>query len=111
MLSNNKGFFLLELLLSLSAWFMLGMFFFPLLVDLSNQSLQLEVDKMAKKLLFNELHANLIDNQAFSSYTLVQNGVEYKLHWRESEVPNQKEVCVEIEKKYHTKSVLCAKPE
>ncbi|MEH7013928.1 hypothetical protein V7087_24480, partial [Neobacillus niacini] len=69
MLWKNDGFFLLELLLSLSAWFMLGMFFIPLLMDLSYQSQQLVRDKKAKQFLFEELQANLVEDRSNSSYS------------------------------------------
>ena len=98
MLKSTRGFFLLELLLSLSAWLMLSLFFLPLLIDLREQSLHLELESKAKQLMYEELQSKLINNKTFSNYTSILNGVEYQILWKDSDAVNQKEVCVRIEK-------------
>lgn len=110
MLVKNNGFFLLELLLSLSVWFMIGLFFVPLLMDLTNQSKELELDKKAKQLLFEELHAKLIDESINSSYSIFDNGHEYKIYW--NEIAGQTEVCVTIEENISLpEKKICIQPE
>ena len=94
---KNDGYFLLELLLSLSALFMLSMFFVPLLIDLANQSQQLIRDKRAKQFLFEELQANLIEDRTNTHYAITLNETEYKIYWRLTSVSGQKEVCVKVE--------------
>ncbi|ETI67331.1 hypothetical protein [Neobacillus vireti] len=98
MLRNNKGFFLLELLLSLSALLMLSLFLLPLLMDLKGQSRQLGVENKARQLMYEELQAKLIANPTFTNYTFVENGVEYKIIWKDSLTAGQKEVCVRVER-------------
>jgi competence protein ComGE len=97
MLWKNDGFFLLELLLSLSALFMLSMFFVPLLIDFANQSQQLMRDKRAKQFLFEELQANLIEDRINTHYSVTLNGTEYTIYWRLNAVNGQKEVCVKVD--------------
>lgn len=112
MLLKNNGFFLLELLLSLSIWFMICLFFIPLLIDLKSQSLQLDVDKKANQLLFEELQANLIDNGIFTSYSVTHNGLEFKIIWRDTPDISQKEVCVKVEKNaIYAETEICIIPE
>jgi competence protein ComGE len=112
MLSKNDGYFLLELLLSLSAWFMMGTFFIPLLMDISNQSRQLVQDKKAKQFLFEELQANLVEDRTNSKYSIFHNGTEYKIYWAQSTVNGQKEVCVEVDgNTYLPRTKLCKLPE
>lgn len=107
MLSKNNGFFLLELLFSLSVWLMLGLFFVPLLMDLKNQSQQLEINKKANQLLFEELHAKLIDDHVYSGYSIFAKGRKYQIIWREA--TGEKEVCVSVaESSYQQKSEICA---
>ena len=89
---------MLELLLSLSAWLMLSLFFLPLLIDLRGQSRQLELESKARQLMYEELQSKLINNNTFSNYTTILNGVEYQIIWKDSDAVNQKEVCVRIEK-------------
>jgi competence protein ComGE len=109
LLKSNKGFFLLELLLSLSAWFMLCLFILPLLIELNNQSLQLEVNKKAEQLLYEELQAKLNDGRSYTSYTTFYHGIEYKIIWRDLASIGQKEVCVKVEKNSYSfqKTELC----
>ncbi|MDF2856608.1 MAG: hypothetical protein K0Q87_2459 [Neobacillus sp.] len=111
MLSKNDGFFLLELLLSLSAWFMISLFFIPLLIELKSQSIQLEVDKKITHLLYEELQANLINGIA-TNYSVTHNGLEYQINWSDTPGSSQKEVCVKVEKNaISAKTEKCATPE
>ncbi|MDQ1001526.1 competence protein ComGE [Neobacillus niacini] len=112
MLWKNDGFFLLELLLSLSAWFMMGMFFMPLLMELSNQSQQLVRDKKAVQFLYEELQANLTEDRTNSNYSILHNGTEYKIYWNQSSGTGQKEVCVKIEgNSFLPRTEICKVPE
>jgi competence protein ComGE len=112
MLWKNDGFFLLELLLSLSAWFMMSMFFMPLLMELSHQSQQLVRDKKAVQFLFEELQANLTEDRTNSNYSIYHNGTEYKIYWIQSSDIGQKEVCVKVDKTaFLPKTEICKVPE
>jgi competence protein ComGE len=112
MLRKNDGFFLLELLLSLSAWFMMSMFFMPLLMELSHQSQQLVRDKKAVQFLFEELQANLTEDRTNSNYSINHNGTEYKIYWIQSSDIGQKEVCVKVDKTaFLPKTEICKVPE
>jgi len=98
MLQNNKGFFLLELLLSLSALLLLCLYLLPLLMDVTTQAQQLEIKGTAKKLLYAELQSKLIGNRTFIDYEFLQNRIVYKINWQDTSITNQKEVCVKVEK-------------
>jgi competence protein ComGE len=112
MLWKNDGFFLLELLVSLSAWFMLGMFFMPLLMELTIQSQQLVRDKKAVQFLFEELQANLTEDRTNSNYSIHHNGTEYKIYWRQLSGNGQKEACVKIEgNTFLPRTDICRIPE
>ncbi|MBT2726551.1 hypothetical protein J7E63_06340 [Bacillus sp. ISL-75] len=89
---------MLELLLSLSAWLMLSLFLLPLLIELREQSRQLEWESKARQLMYEELQTKLISNKTFSNYTSILNGVEFKIKWKDTGAADQKEVCVRIEK-------------
>ncbi|EKN66286.1 hypothetical protein BABA_16747 [Neobacillus bataviensis LMG 21833] len=100
MLRSNKGFFLLELLLSLSALLMLSLYLLPLLMESRNQSRQVEIENSARKLMYEELQAKLVDSQTRKNYTIIRNKVEFKIIWNdtEAEAAGQKVVCVKVEK-------------
>jgi competence protein ComGE len=97
MLRSTKGYFLLELLLSLSTLFMLCLYLLPLIIELREHSRQLEVESKARQIMFEELQAKLISKGTFTDYSFIQNGVEYKIIWKDIGA-DQKEVCVRIEK-------------
>lgn len=98
MLRSFKGYFLLELLLSLSTLFMICLFLLPLLMELKDQSRKLEIEKTAQKFMYEELKAKIIDNRTFSDYTIKENNIEYKITWMNPNPAGQKEVCVKVEK-------------
>lgn len=114
MLQRNKnGFFLLELLLSLSAWLLLSLFILPLLIDLNKQTQQLEVKEKAEQLLFEELQAKIADGQSYpKNYSVLNRGIEYKIEWKNPSTEGPKEVCVKVETQlFISKAEICAKPE
>ncbi|MBL4951419.1 hypothetical protein JK635_04080 [Neobacillus sp. YIM B02564] len=112
MLKNNKGFFLLELLLSLAAVFMIGIYLIPLFIDLREQSINLEMEKKARQIMYEELQAKLNDSQAYTSGSLSQNGVNYQIHWNDRNENGLKEVCVSADgKTRHSKIEVCGKLE
>jgi hypothetical protein len=67
-------------------------------MEVRDLSRQLEIEKTAKRLVYEELQAKLIDNTNFVDYTTIQNKIVYQISWRNSSLGNQKEVCVTVEK-------------
>jgi competence protein ComGE len=98
MFQNSKGFFLLELLLSLSALLMIGMFLLPIFIQVRDQSHQVEIENISRKYMYEELQARMMDHQNFNNYSVVQDGIEYQIIWKDSLVDNGKVVCVKVEK-------------
>jgi competence protein ComGE len=107
MLLKNKGFFLIELLLSLSAWFMLSLIFIPLLIDIKNQALDLEIEKQSYQLLYEELEALAKNGHISSNYSISKNGMEYQISWKDTADSVQKEVCVKVENSLHVEKEKC----
>lgn len=97
MLRSTKGYFLLELLLSLSALFMVCLYLLPLIIETREQAQQLELENRARQIMFEELQSKLISKSTNSSYSFIQNGVEYRIIWNDIEA-DSKEVCVRVEK-------------
>ncbi|MEH7548985.1 MULTISPECIES: competence type IV pilus minor pilin ComGE [Bacillaceae] len=108
MLRSNKGYFLLELLLSLSTMLMICLFLLPLLMELRDQTRKLEIERTAQRFLYQELKAKIIDSRTLSNYTLIQNNIEYKIIWANTNPADQKEVCVKVEKNsFHPEANIC----
>lgn len=98
MLKNSKGYFLAELLLSLTALFMISLFFLPLFADLIRQAQQLETERQADQIIYDELKAFLINEQPLTDRSLLLNGVEYQISWRNTGAAGLQEVCVKVGK-------------
>lgn len=106
MLRKNNGFFLLELLLSLSALLMICLFLIPLLIEMRNQTRTLEIEEKARQIMFEELQAKLINDQPLTNYSVNQNSITYKISWTDSSQP--KEVCVSVDKEsFHKRTEIC----
>ncbi|MCM3729778.1 hypothetical protein M3226_30050 [Neobacillus cucumis] len=108
MLRSNKGYFLLELLLSLSTMLMICLFLLPLLMELRDQTSKLEIERTAQRFMYQELKAKIIDSRTISNYAVIQNNIEYKIIWVNTSPAGQKEVCVKVEKNsFHTEANFC----
>jgi competence protein ComGE len=97
MLRSTKGYFLLDLLLSLSALFMVCLYLLPLLIDIREQAQQLELERKARQILFEELQSKLSSKGTNTSNSFIQNGVVYSIIWKDIGT-EPKEVCVRVEK-------------
>ena len=103
---------MLELLLSISAWFMLCLFLLPFLIDIKIQTEQEEISKRAEQLMFEELQGKLMGGQSYSSYSVFDSGIEYKVFWRDSALNGQKEVCVKVEHiAFNSQTEICSSQE
>ena len=98
MLRSNKGYFLLELLLSLSTMLMICLFLLPLLMEVREQLRKVEIAKTAQRLMYEELKARIIDGRTFSNYTIRENNIDYNIIWKNPNQTGQREVCVRVEK-------------
>jgi hypothetical protein len=108
MLWKNEGMILAELLLSLGCLLMLGLFFTPLVIDLSMQTRKLQIEKQANQLLFNELQTFLVNPLSSQNRTTVVDGVEYQISLCDIADTGQKEVCVKIGKtRYLPEKTVC----
>ncbi|WP_042458349.1 hypothetical protein [Neobacillus dielmonensis] len=98
MLHNNKGYFLFDLLLSLSAILLIGVNLVPLLVDLRKLEIQLEIHNQARQIVFEELHAKLTDS-TLTNYLTTRNGIVFQIIWiTDVQTSGLKEVCVRVDK-------------
>lgn len=90
MLLENKGFFLTEMLLSLSVWLIAAGFFLPLVYQVKNQSYRLYLENTATHILYDELGKMSTEGMAGSNRTVSRNGISYDIKWERANM----EVCV-----------------
>lgn len=99
---KNDGFFLIELLLSLTILLMLSLFFTPLFIDLAKQSKLIEVKKQAEQFINEELEALIINEHPSFDHSINLNGIQYQITWINDGPARQQEVCVKIENSSHS---------
>lgn len=107
MLRKNDGYFLVEQLLSLYTLLLICTFFLPLFMDITNQANQLQVEKKAAQLLYEELNTKVRGDQVFSNYSVIVKGNTYYIYWNISEDSLKREVCVRVEDKKLHKQQWC----
>lgn len=94
---RNDGFFLAELLLTLSAWLVIASVFFPLIIDAVNKSMQLRQEYNALQLLYE----NLIEAKKEGVYpnigTRMIDRTSYEMALETSEKEALVEVCIKYE--------------
>jgi K+-sensing histidine kinase KdpD len=97
MLRKNDGVILAELLLSLATLLMVGLFFVPLIMDITTQARNLETEKQATEILYDELQNFTVNPLLSQNYETIINGVKYQIIWSEIPETGQREVFVKIE--------------
>lgn len=105
---KNDGVILAEILLSLSSLLMICLFFLPLWSNLTNQTLELQIEKYAYQLMYEELEAQITNGSPSSNHSTIQNGIEYQIEWSQA-ADEQMKVCVKVEKNTITPGIkICA---
>src|SRR6476620_8357562 len=105
---KNDGYILAELLLSLAVLLMLSLFFTPLLIDLTAQTRNLQVEKQSYQLLYDELQSFIVNPLSLQNHTTVINGIDYQIILQDTNAAGQKEVCVKVEKnRFNQETNIC----
>jgi competence protein ComGE len=94
---KNDGFFLAELLLTLSAWLVVASVLFPLIIQAVNQSLQVKQEYIAAV----RLYETLIDAKKEGNYpafgTIVVDQTVFEVFQKGSRESGDLEVCIKYE--------------
>lgn len=109
MLRKTDGYFLAELLLSLSTWLLITLFLLPLLMLLKDQSVGLQLENTALHLLYDELERKIDEGVSVSDKVVILNGFSYEITWIDD--TSQTEVCVEYKDVYSSIHKKCKSPE
>jgi competence protein ComGE len=95
MLRRSDGYFLAEMLLSLSAWLVVTSVLLPGLVHLRDQTAALQVENTAIHLLYDELERAVEEGVPAEPRSIELNGINYEIHWGGE--MSRIEVCVEYQ--------------
>ncbi|MGJ7921350.1 hypothetical protein [Neobacillus sp. LXY-4] len=109
MLRRNEGYFLAEMLLSLTAWLLVTGFLLPMVMVVSKQAELLRLQNTALHLLYDELELLVDEGDSIKDKSLLLNGTTYEIRW--SEEMSQKKVCVEYKDVDANVHKTCQSPE
>lgn len=95
MLKKNDGYFLAELLLTLTAWIIIAGVIFPLIMKVMNQSIQAEQEYAAEKLLYEGLITAKKEGFLPVHETITINQTEYEMKQQSIDGQAIMEVCIQ----------------
>lgn len=100
---NCKGYFLADLILSISVWMLISMTILPFIIQTIDQSMREKQQFQATIFLYNKLHEILNGNATTDNISIAENGITYKyLFYSEN-----KELCIEYDDRRKGKQRLC----
>ncbi|MGS2776064.1 competence type IV pilus minor pilin ComGE [Robertmurraya sp. GLU-23] len=103
MLYKTNGFFLVELLLSLSIWLVLTLFLLPMYIQVSKQSLNNQYSREASKILYDSLQEAMFTGVIKDQLTVQRKGKSFTLIKEVS----KNEVCVSYENSFKKEVLIC----
>jgi competence protein ComGE len=109
MLRKTDGFFLSEILLSLSIWFLITLFLLPLLIYLRDQSIKEQLKNTALHLVYDELERKIDEGIIDQNRIVTLNGNSFEIKWTDD--TSQTEVCVEYKDVKTGIQKICKTPE
>lgn len=103
MLYKTNGFFLIELLLSLSIWMVLTLFLLPMFIQVSKQSLNTQYSREASKILYDSLQEVVFTGAIKDHLTVQRKGKLFTV----TEEASKNEVCVRYENSFEKEVLIC----
>ncbi|MEI2355906.1 type II secretion system protein [Mesobacillus zeae] len=97
MLSKRNGFFLAELLLSISAWLIAAAFLLPLAMFLVGEGEQLRQEGEALRIVYDELSRQKVSSLEFTERNVSMNGTVYHISMLQGIDGKNGEVCVRFD--------------
>lgn len=97
MLSKNKGYYLLELILSLSGWILIASIMVPILIQFNKQSVQIQEKSEALHILYEYVQEVLIENPERENFSVIKNNKSYDIIWFGEKEGGKSEVCIRYE--------------
>lgn len=94
LLSTNKGFVLLEMIVALSMLLFITLTIFPFSSLIMIERKNIEVQSRGNELLSDELQAFLLDSQAAKNKTLEDVGTQYKIDWTYDQSLQKWKACI-----------------
>jgi competence protein ComGE len=108
MLSRNDGFFLADVLLSLSSWLMAATVLLPMAMFITGQTAALRQENNAAHLLYDHLHQLKLSPELTGQGSISRDGTVFTVIMKQHVVGVPSEVCIEYEDYFRIKKEKCA---
>lgn len=108
MLLKNDGFFMAELLLSLSAWLIATSVLLPLTLVVIGQSVQLSQEADATYLLYDRLQQMKFQPEPLANSSIEKAGTNFVITTNRKNSGSNVEVCVEFDGFLRKETSICA---
>ncbi|MFE8702492.1 hypothetical protein ACFYKX_17995 [Cytobacillus sp. FJAT-54145] len=102
---NSKGFFLVELYLSLAIWLFIGSGLVPVYIHLSKQSISLKQELEATHLLYETLSSSVVSGTSGGEGLVVRNNFTFTID--EHVEADSLEVCISFENPFKEEFRKC----
>lgn len=96
MLKNN-GYFLCDLLISLSGWILIASVIVPMMIGLNKQSVELKEKSDAVHILYEYMQTVVVENPERTNFSVTKNDKEYEVVWQGKKDGVKSEVSIRYE--------------
>jgi competence protein ComGE len=94
---KNNGFYMAELLLSLSGWLLIACILVPMFIQLNKQSIQIQERSDALHILYEYVQTIVVENPDRENVIITRGDTQYEIVWREESVNRKMEVAISYE--------------
>lgn len=94
---KNSGFYMAELLLSLSGWILISSILVPMFIQLNKQSIELQERSEALHLLYEYVQTIIVENPNRENRVITRGDTQYEIVWQEESGDEKTEVMIRYE--------------
>src|SRR3954452_21270544 len=87
-LKNEKGFYMAELIISLSGWLLISGVLVPIFIQVNKQSIQIQEKSEALHILYEYMQTVTLENPKKENKVFTVDGTHYEIEWDE-EIENE----------------------
>jgi Tfp pilus assembly protein PilE len=96
-LKNEKGFYMAELIMSLSGWLLISGVLVPIFIQVNKQSIEIQEKSEALHILYEYMQTVTIENPVKENKILTRDHTHYEIVWEMEQEDGKSEVSIRYE--------------
>ncbi|WP_338470236.1 hypothetical protein R4Z10_15725 [Niallia sp. XMNu-256] len=96
-MSRNEGYYLSELLISLSGWILVASILVPMMISLTKQTVEIQEKSEANHFLYEYVQKVVIEKPERTNFSVTKNSKEYDITWDDEKDELKSEVSIRYE--------------